>query len=83
MKRLYLFTLRYAMPVVCLLLALPAFTQSRNAQLTWLHTPMNADKTIDGYYESLPAEYKSSTKEFPLLVYLHGENRLKARMKTS
>jgi dienelactone hydrolase len=73
MKQLYLSTLRYAAAVLCLLLALPALPQSRNAQPAWLHTPMNADKTIDGFYESLPADYTSTTKDFPLLVYLHGD----------
>ncbi len=41
---------------------------------TQTHTPIttNISDHIKGYWEYLPADYKTSTKKYPLLIFLHG-----------
>jgi hypothetical protein len=50
-----------------------AFAQFRQPQLRWVGTALNAEKTVDGYYESLPSDYSGSTKKYPIIIYLHGD----------
>lgn len=73
MKQLYLFRGLYLSIVIFLFAGLPVLAQFRNSQITWVGTPINSNKTIDGFYESLPEGYTNSTAQYPLLVYLHGD----------
>lgn len=81
MKQLYLFTLRFVIPIMCLLFAAPALAQFRSSSIVWVSQPLNADGAVDGYYESLPAAYKSTTATYPLLVYLHGDESVEGTYK--
>jgi dienelactone hydrolase len=69
----YLSRLRWLTAFVCLFVSIPAFTQFRQARLTWIGTPLNQAKTVDGFYESLPAGYSGGSEKYPLIIYLHGD----------
>lgn len=48
--------------------------ETRPANLKAVVAVVSAD--IHGYYRALPARYDSTTKKYPLLVYLHGKGEL-------
>lgn len=59
------------MPKLCLLLSIMLFSTCLKAQT---HTPITTHVTnnINGYWEYLPADYKTSTKSYPLMIFFHG-----------
>ncbi|MDO6434063.1 T9SS type A sorting domain-containing protein [Flavitalea sp. BT771] len=70
MKELYKFC---QAGILCLaLLSVPGliFAQSKRTLTAYKSTPIN--KYVNGFYNSLPANYSTSGKSYPLLVFIHG-----------
>lgn len=74
MQELY----KFCRAVVCLVffIAVPGFlfSQSKRTLTAQANTPI--DQFINGFYISLPANYASSGKNYPLLVFLHGDGEV-------
>src|SRR4051812_33400195 len=73
MKLMYLCRSLFLLSFSFLILHAPALAQFRSTQLRWLNTSLNAEKTVDGYYQSLPAAYNTDRNRYPLIIYLHGD----------
>jgi len=71
MKNLAVKAIGMPMPKLCLLLSIMLFSTCLKAQT---HTPITTHVTnnINGYWEYLPADYKTSTKTYPLMIFFHG-----------
>jgi dienelactone hydrolase len=70
MKKLYEF--RQAAILCLALLSAPGllFAQTKRTLTAYKSTPIN--KYVNGFYTSLPANYSTSGKSYPLLVFIHG-----------
>ncbi|HEY8971867.1 MAG TPA: T9SS type A sorting domain-containing protein [Puia sp.] len=70
MKQLYkLF--RAAALCLAVILLVPNFLHAQKRTLT-AHASTKIDGVIGGFYTSLPASYNSTTKSYPLLIFIHG-----------
>ena len=54
----------------------PVLAQFRSGKMSWTGTSLNADKTVDGFYQSLPAGYATTSARYPLIIYLHGDESI-------
>src|SRR3954449_9241326 len=59
--------------VAVFVVASPVLAQFRSGKMSWTGTTLNADKTVDGFYQSLPAGYATTSARYPLIIYLHGD----------
>lgn len=70
MKQLYkLF--RAATLCLAVSLLVPGLVSAQKRTLT-AHASTKIDNFIGGFYTSLPASYNSTTKSYPLLIFIHG-----------
>ena len=69
---------KFCRACICLVFftAVPGFlfSQSKRTLTAQASTPI--DQYINGFYISLPANYASSGKSYPLLVFLHGDGEV-------
>ncbi|HTI08081.1 MAG TPA: T9SS type A sorting domain-containing protein [Puia sp.] len=74
MQELY----KFSRAVFCLVLLAatsgPLFAQPQRTQTAFPNTSI--DQYINGFYVSLPANYNTSGKNYPLLVFLHGQGEI-------
>lgn len=62
----------------CLALAIitPGFLSAQSTRTLTAHANTPIDQYINGFYISLPANYNNSGKNYPLLVFLHGQGEV-------
>src|ERR1700748_162512 len=70
MKELYKFCQAGTFCLSLMLTSLSLFSQPKRTLTARPNTVV--DHYIHGYYESLPASYGTGSKQYPLLVFLHG-----------
>lgn len=71
MKNLAVKALGMPVSKLCLCMSIMLFTTCLQAQT---HTPITTHVTnnINGYWEYLPADYNTSAKTYPLMIFFHG-----------
>jgi hypothetical protein len=74
MKELYKFYRAVSCLTFSVLLSGVLFSQS--ARTLTVHPNTVVDQYIHGFYTSLPANYTTSGKKYPLLVFLHGQGEI-------
>jgi len=70
MKQLYKLFRGAALCLAVIFLA-PSLLHAQKRTLT-AHASTKIDNVIGGFYTSLPASYNSTTKSYPLLIFIHG-----------
>lgn len=71
MKEFYRFS-----ACLCLLFLLSFSSAQAQVQTQTARPNVTIDQYCNGYYESLPVDYSTTTKNYPLLVFLHGEGEI-------
>ena len=74
MEELYKFC--RAMLCLAIFIAAPGLLFSQSKRTLTAHPSTAIDQFINGFYVSLPANYDNSGKNYPLLVFLHGDGEV-------
>jgi hypothetical protein len=74
MQELY----KFCRTTLCLAIfaAAPGFLFSQPGRTLTAHANTSIDQYINGFYISLPANYDNSGKNYPLLIFLHGQGEI-------